>query len=302
MTYAPVTLSSAPLGWFDHRFYLLSDGTLAALRTDRDISAEHRRWLERAQKARFPRKMPNLWNGSSKLHVLTDQGESAPIEIPMVRYPEIDRFVDGRWLVVSTRAAAGEKNALILDADGRLSRSFHIGDGVEHVRCAPDGSIWIGYFDEGIFGNSIGCGGIVRFDDQGERLWSYNDGSRGSASFIDDCYALTLSGNDLWSCFYSDFPIVRLRDDKERRWGNDVGGAKALAVDGAYVLLAGGYGSDSRLTLVGLEQGSARTIGSYDRPELGDAALVQGRSSLLHVVNNGVWTRISVAEARSELQ
>lgn len=301
MTYAPVPLPSAPPGWFDYRFYLLSDGTLGVLRTDRDINGEYRTWWEREQKARFPRKMPDFWNGSSKLHRLSDNGESATIDVPLVRHPEIDRFADGRWLVVSTRAAAGENNALILDADGRVSCSFHIGDGIEHVRCAPDGSIWVGYFDEGIFGSSVGAGGIVRFDDQGKRLWSYNDEGRNSSSFIDDCYALTLNGNELWSCYYSDFPIILIRNGKETQWGNGVEGAKALAVDGTNVLLAGGYGYDTRLALVELDEDKAQLVGSYDRPELSNAALLQGRSSMLHVVNDRVWTRISVAEARSKL-
>ena len=58
---------------------------------------------------------------------------------------------------------------------------------------------------------------------------------------IYDCYALTLQGNTLWSCYYGDFPIVRVERGSVRHWRNDVAGAGAL-IDGAHILLAGGYG------------------------------------------------------------
>jgi len=258
--------------------------------------------MKRVQGAIFPRRAPDLWSGRARLYTLTGSGEDAPINFPLVRYPDIDRFPDGRWFVASARADVGQANGLVLEADGQVSRSFEVGDGIEHVRCAPDGSIWVGYFDEGVFGNTVGSGGIVSFNVHGERLWSYNDPARGGRLFVDDCYALTLNGDELWSCFYSDFPIVRVVDARETQWANSVSGAKALAVDGTFVLLAGGYQSDAtRLSLLDLGQEQSRLIGSYEQPEMNNAALMQGRSSDIHVVNNGTWTRISVAEARSYL-
>lgn len=300
--FAPVTIPDAPPGWFDYRYYLLSDGALAVLRTDRDINAEYQAWWKRAQKATFPRRMRDLWNGKARLSTVTENGETAPISVPLVRYPEVDRFPDGRWLVASARANVEQSNGLVLEEDGRLSRSFPLGDGIQHVRCAPDGTIWVGYFDEGIFGHTVGSGGIVRFNARGELLWAYNDQAREGGLFINDCYALTLNGDELWSCFYTDFPIVRVIDGRETQWTNSVSGAKALAVDGSFVLLAGGYTSDAtRLSLLELGQEQSLLIGSYERPEMDNAALMQGRSSVIHVVNNGTWTRISVAEARSYL-
>jgi hypothetical protein len=113
----PVTLPPAPAGWFAYRYYVLSDGALAVLWTDRDINAEYQHWWKRAQKATFPRKMPDLWTGNARLSVVSETGERRPISIPLVRYPELDRFPDGRWLVASTRARADEANGLILNED-----------------------------------------------------------------------------------------------------------------------------------------------------------------------------------------
>jgi len=36
----------------------------------------------------------------------------------------------------------------------RHLRSFHAGDGIQDVEAAGDGTIWVGYFDEGVFGGT----------------------------------------------------------------------------------------------------------------------------------------------------
>lgn len=298
-----IKLAAPPSGWFDYRYYLLSDGSLGILRTDRDINSDHQAWWKRVQSGEHHEPMPDLWTGLARLSVLTPEGENAPVSVPLIRHPEIDRFADGRWIIVSARAKAKQANATVLNVDGRASHSFAVGDGVEHVRCAPDGTVWVGYFDEGIFGETLGAGGIVRFANNGQPLWSYNGRGRGGASFIDDCYALTLNGNELWSCFYSDFPIVCIVDGKETSWRNAVTGAKALAVDGDHILLAGGYALEqSRLSLLKLTGAEATLLGSYRNPAMNDAALMHGRSDTIHIISSGTWSRVSVADARAALK
>jgi hypothetical protein len=308
MAIGSVTLPSAPNGWFAHRHYVLSDGTLAILWTDRDIDAEYQAWWKRAQTGTYRKRLPDLWTGKARLSTIIDNAERSAVSVPLVRHPKIDRFPDGRWLVASSRASARKRsglvieNASVLEEDGRLSHTFTLGDGIEHIRCAPDGTIWVGYFDEGIFADTVGEGGIVRFDARGKPLWSYNEHIRTGQPFVFDCYALTLNGDELWSCFYREFPVLRVADGQKTVWANTVAGAKALAVDGNFVLLAGGYEKEpSRLSLLELGQGNARLVGTYERAEIENAALMQGRSSAIHVVNNGAWTRITVEEVRSHL-
>jgi hypothetical protein len=206
-------------------------------------------------------------------------------------------------VVASSRRERNDKNGTILHADGRPSHSFALGDGIEHVRCAPDGTLWVGYFDEGVFGNTLGSGGIVRFDAQGQPEWSYNDAGRRDGAFIDDCYAMSLCGHELWACYYSDFAITRIADGHDVRWENSIAGAKALATDGSYALLAGGYGDDAdRIAVLELDASKARVLGTFRHPALIKPALVQGRSSTLHIVNNGEWLRLTLAEARNRLE
>jgi hypothetical protein len=191
----------------------------------------------------------------------------------------------------------------MVDPTGRpTTHSFAVGDGIEHLRCAPDGTVWVGYFDEGIFGETLGAGGIVQFNSQGVPQWSYNDHARGGQSYVDDCYAMSLDGAELWTSFYSDFPIVRIRDGHEKLWRSEITGAKALALEGDFVVLAGGYNPDeNRIALLELTDGTAKLLGSYNDSALQGAALIQGRSNVVHVVNDRTWRRVSVAEVRARL-
>ncbi len=295
-------LPSAPDGWFLYQYYLLSGGTLAVLWTDRDINTEWRAWRSRQRGAASVEKMPDFWNGGAQIVHITDSGVHDPITIPLLRFPLIDRFPDGHWLLASTRVQANENNAMILSTNGKVTRSFALGDGIEHLRCSQDGTIWVGYFDEGVFGGSVGSGGLVHFDGYGQPLWAYNNPQRDPSVYIDDCYALTQNGDEIWACFYSDFPILCLKSGKETVWTNNVSGAKALAIDGAFILLAGGYESDAtRLSLLRLGDGAADLMGSWLCPELENYHLLFGDSSVLHIVNNNAWTRFHVSDVRSAL-
>ncbi|MFT3986277.1 hypothetical protein [Aestuariivirga sp.] len=279
-----ITLPLAPQGWFDYKFYLLSDGTLAVLRADRDINGQHQAW--RNNNMVGPN--PNYLIENGRLSVINAEGESSYINLPSVIFPLVDRFPDGRWLVAASRAGREDKNGMVLHADGRPLSSFHLGDGIEHIRCSQDGTIWAGYFDEGVYGETIGQSGIAQFTPNGEQVWMYNDPVGSRPLFVDDCYALTLNGNELWACFYSDFPIMRIVDGRETFWRNTLSGAKALAVENSFVLLAGGYGADkTRLSLLKCDGERAHIIGSCNRPEFENAALLQGQSSAIHIVKSG---------------
>jgi hypothetical protein len=79
-----------------------------------------------------------------------------------VAYPHVDVLADGSFLVVGARCRwtepSPELNALAIDQNGRILRRGCLGDGIKHLQVAADGTIWAGYFDEGVFGN-FGWGG-----------------------------------------------------------------------------------------------------------------------------------------------
>ena len=105
---------------------------------------------------------------------------------------------------------------------------------------------------------------------------------------MSDCYALNVDDACAWACYYSDFPVVCIRDGHVTGWDNDVKGPAALAVAGFRVALSGGYGPDyDRLALTELGADGAGPAGQC-RVVLSDGELlppgtqVIGRGSRLH--------------------
>ncbi len=304
------SLPEPPTGWFDYGYSVLLDGILALVRTDRDIHTEYERWRAQVQRGDIHARQPSLRDGRARLSTFDGGVESEAIEVPAGSRPKVDRLADGRWLVASSRAGHRENNARLYSADGMPAGAFVMGDGIEHVRCAADGTIWVGYFDEGIFAGPnedeswpISSSGIARFAPDGTVLWRFNDEERTDLS-IADCDAWTLDGNTLWSCPYRDFPIVRVERGVVRHWRNGIAGAKALAVGADHVLVAGGYSEEAgRVALLRLDDDQAQQLGELhlQPPERGAAGLAQGQGATLHFVGQGRWTKLNVAAVRAAL-
>jgi hypothetical protein len=72
-------------------------------------------------------------------------------------FPFIQPLPGGEILVVGCRCHYGkgnpEKNASVYGPDGKLRRQFVLGDGIHSVQATRGGTIWVSYFDEGVFGN-----------------------------------------------------------------------------------------------------------------------------------------------------
>jgi hypothetical protein len=83
-----------------------------------------------------------------------------PIELtgPAVGHSVLDLLPGGEILVVGSRSqrfrdGTVEDNAHVFDPGGAHLRSFCLGDGIERIGVDGAGTIWVGYFDEGVFGN-----------------------------------------------------------------------------------------------------------------------------------------------------
>jgi hypothetical protein len=139
-----ISLPEPSTGWFVYSSAVLADGTLALLRTDSDVHTERARWRARARRGHMPQ--------PKRVRLSTFDGtmESKAIEVPVEFVPVFSRLADGRWLVAEAWDE-GEKNTRLYTPDGAPDGAFSMGEGILYIRCAPDATIWVGYFDEGVF-------------------------------------------------------------------------------------------------------------------------------------------------------
>jgi hypothetical protein len=63
----------------------------------------------------------------------------------------------GQFLVAGARCRwrrdGPDRNGVLYDANGQVVAERVLGDGIGHVLATSSGQVWIGYFDEGIYGN-----------------------------------------------------------------------------------------------------------------------------------------------------
>lgn len=321
-------LSPIPAGWLVLRHAILSDGTLAIAAADVGLANEWARIFASDGPVDPPSRIDWLTQ-SGRAYLMTwgadgwQDGPILPLETP---HPLIDRFTDGRWLVVGSRTR-GEPNARVLAPDGALLARFMLGDAIEHIAIDSADRIWVGWFDEGIFGEGWNVPGLEWPPSSNGVACFASDGSvvdvpswPKEAGFIDDCYALTPAGSGVWTSLYTDFPLVHFVPGKPARWWrSELTGPKAIAIDGMHALIAGGYGDDAvRLALVQLEEpgtGEEMQLLATWRmplrrapPSLNDwapvweqPALLRGRGDTLHLIDDGKWHQWRVADVVAAL-
>ncbi|MGO4333304.1 hypothetical protein AB4037_00235 [Labrys sp. KB_33_2] len=142
--------------------------------------------------------------------------------------------------------------------------------------------------------------GLMRFDIGGRALWSQGVATTDFAMV--DCYALNVGRRQVWSCCYTDFPILSIDlSGTHRLRPNAIEGAKAIAIDRHFGLLAGGYAQEShRLVLFRCDKHEIKTLAAYDL-DLGfsrerPAQLFTARQDTLHIVLDDQWYRSSVMD------
>ena len=258
--------------------------------------------------ARQPNERQTEQGGVRDLHVKRwDDGtvRSATISKPPLTPDYVQPLGDG-FLLASARCShdesGAERNALVCRETGQLRASMTLGDGILDVRTTSEDQIWVSYFDEGVLGNCgwgspgpapIGAPGIVRFDRNGRIEFRY-DAEAAGTDMICDAYAMNVDEHGtVWTCFYTEFPIVRIRDGTYQRWEYGRAGASALAVKGQRALMVGDYKRRNALTLVELgSDGRARpTDGGKLLTAEGkslDHARFVGVGSTLYATQDGV--------------
>ncbi|HJS45088.1 MAG TPA: hypothetical protein VJ753_01685 [Rhizomicrobium sp.] len=306
MSNPPDPISSAlpalPEGWHILGYETLDGGSLAIVGANKDI---HRAWWSDHEGKTVGETRRLAAQATARVWTVEHDVLIEQVQFPLQDpFPMVDQFPDGRWLVANPRSR-GTGNARILAADGTESRRIELGDGIEHLKIDAQQRVWVGWFDEGIFGNdnwrlpghewAPSAYGIAAFDDHGALL------KHATLESMADCYALNVFGNEAWARPYTDFPLWQMNDEQERVWPTSAGGTRAIAVSYPYVLTAGGYQNQANMVfLVELDGQNARQLGKWRLPFgariPAEVHLLDGRGDKLHVVRDHHWHRWCVRD------
>ncbi|WHY02583.1 hypothetical protein [Neobacillus sp. DY30] len=202
------------------------------------------------------------------------------------------------WLLVNARVSNNKThNAFVYDENQNLMSSFHMGDGIEDVQTTKNNEIWVSYFDEGVFGSSIGASGLLCFDKNGIQIFDFvkfvQTPSNNEIPFIDDCYSLNVSSNEtVYLYYYSDFPLLAIHNKTGYELVNDnllkkspIVGSKAFSIWKDYILFGHGYKNKGQIHLY---TSQTKTIQSYipvnDENDIIDYDYAIGRKHRLFLV------------------
>jgi hypothetical protein len=198
----------------------------------------------------------------------------------------VQPFGEG-WLLGERRG-----HCSLYNRSGHFVTSLDLGDASEDLQTTPDGRIWVSYFDEGVFGGSISSEGFICFDRSGVPVFRYAKfAEQNNLPFISDCYAINVSvSGDVWLSYYTDFPLVHLRNlNLEQVWRDFGSMGNGFAIrDGASFftresqLMSRSLESDHEEIVVDARDETGSVLVPIAVPHLGFA----GRGSNL-VVNTG---------------
>jgi hypothetical protein len=246
--------------------------------------------------------------------LITTEWGTVEHELPFMAatFPLVQTLPSDDFLVVAPRCrrfkdGTHEMNARVYHSNGSIKCEFCLGDGIQHLQADSDGRIWVGYFDEGIFGNygwgslggakPLGNAGLVCYDRSGNKVWEF-DAPSGFDSMA-DCYALNVGKGVVWTCYYTGFPVVSVDSGWHvRGWGTALRGVRELAVSGDSVLAYGGYGEHgTACKLLRLRDGRADEEAEVqlrlpEGVELHQSTVI-GRGGLLHVFTGDEWHMFS---------
>lgn len=180
-----------------------------------------------------------------------------PLKNQKWSYHFIEYLSEYELLLASSRSVfheggKEERNGRVFDLTGKITRSFCLGDGINHLSATEDGRIWTGYFDEGVYGNNhweppIGEKGLIGWNTEGNMV-EWHD--QPQDHFISDCYAMNVvADGEVWFYFYDDFHLGIRKNGETVYRVPDIEGASIFVVYEDWVLFSGGYGNHSRYFL-----------------------------------------------------
>lgn len=212
------------------------------------------------------------------------------------------------WLLVRSMTDAlkgdDDQNAHLYRTDGSIVRSFYAGDAIQDIQATEGRTIWISYFDEGVFGpRKFSRSGLVALDERGDCQFEFAE-LWGEVEPIADCYAFNAAGEDrVWVYYYTGFPLIRLEGRRIAEAWSDcpVKGSSGFAIDADLALFGGGYGDKKCLRLVRLGDQRAEKIIPIDEEERAiEAFEVFGRGPRLFLKTSDDLRAVDLADLLHE--
>jgi hypothetical protein len=152
--------------------------------------------------------------------------------------PKLQRLSGDEFLVVDTRGWPGKNlNGHVYSSDGSHMRSLQV-TGTTRVFADESRQIWVTFNDEAAGGPDASA--LVCLDDEGTKLWGFNE-NRGDAKNVWMFYALNVDREEVWACGYTEFEVVRIKDERVDHWTQSIGGIDELAISEPYILMLGAY-------------------------------------------------------------
>lgn len=226
-------------------------------------------------------------------------------------YHDVQPLPTSEILMVCTRSRyhgrdVADLNGRVFGEDGSFRREFLLGDGIQSVQTTTDGMIWTSYFDEGVFGNygwrhPIGESGLIKWNGQGHQVYSFSPPS--GVGGIIDCYAFNaVSKNEAWCYYYTEFPLVQIRDDRALEyWNCPIRGSDGFIIFGKLCLFRGGYDNRNEYHLMELANNhSMNEINHYvftdETGQIIQTRRLSARGSMMVLAKGTICYRIYISE------
>ncbi|MFE1553401.1 hypothetical protein ACFW6V_00225 [Streptomyces sp. NPDC058734] len=133
----------------------------------------------------------------------------------------------------------GDRNGQVFGRRGRCRRRFPLGSGLQHMVADGRASFWTGYNDEGVYGDPIGAGALVRWDSGGNRRHGFHPPE--PHHMVVEIDALNVTDSVVRAAYGPGSPLAELRAGEPIRFRElPVADAWGLAVRDDRLLLLGG--------------------------------------------------------------
>ena len=205
-------------------------------------------------------------------------------------FPRIAGYPNETFLIASSRRWQ-DKNGMNFDSRGQVTNSFDLENAIEDIQVTSQSMIWVSYFDEALYP------GIRCFTKNGQQQWIFPP--EDSSECCADCYSMNVVGEKVWTCYYTEFPVVRIDEDRSYQVWTNRYATHALAVNGDYVA----FHTPRNLCVLQkcTDAGEMAQSVEYElkpegAPQIPGTWPVKARNHIFHSLSNRRWYQLDTNE------